>query len=360
MNLAAPLFKPCLSKEFWHTFTNLVVSNTSAAIIAIDKKGNVIFFNRQAELVFGKNEQEVLGKQLTSVFAHLAEHEHYLLMALKTGRGMTDVETNFCPYTDREGVFVHSVALVKTALGIDGAIWMRKDFTDLRRFQQEINNAEVQAIVSQIAAGAAHEIRNPLTTARGYLQLAQKKTDSEIAPYIAGALEEIMEIESIIANLLSLFRPRSTSLQFVPLNGLIKKLLRLVENAGLFNNIVIRTILDKHVPLCLLDAKLIKHAILNVLRNAIEAMPNGGSLTVKTSYDTDAELICINISDTGKGIEPDYLPEIIKPFYSTKKQGSGLGLTLANRIIHHHNGSLEIKSTYGQGTSVLLYLPVSQ
>ncbi|NLZ39292.1 MAG: PAS domain-containing protein [Firmicutes bacterium] len=358
MNLVAS--KPYLSNEFWYTYTSLVVHNIAAAVIAINKSGRIIFFNRQAELVFNKKEQEVLGKKLTSVFSHLAEHEHYLLKALKSGRGITEVETNYCPYTDKEGVFIHSVALIRTAFGTEGAIWMRKDFTDQRRFQQEVNNAEVQAIVSQIAAGAAHEIRNPLTTAKGYLQLAQKKADAEIASYLASALEEVNEIEKIVSSLLALFHPCSNSFRFVSLNGLIKKLLRLVENAGLFNNIVIRTMLDKHVPLCLLDVKLIKYALLNVFRNAIEAMPDGGVLTVKTSYDAAKEVVCIEITDTGKGIEPENLPNIVKPFYSTKKQGSGLGLTLTNRIIHHHNGSLKVKSNYGKGTSVHLYLPVSQ
>ncbi|MCR3923036.1 MAG: ATP-binding protein [Firmicutes bacterium] len=363
MRSESTIIKPVSSypieRKFWRAYTHFVVDHTFAAIVAIDEEECITIFNRQAELVFKKKASDLIGKPITKVFPNLAVHEHYLLITLNNGRETREVETYYCPYTDQEGVFIHSVALVKSASGtVGGAIWMRKDLTKTRRFQNEINNAEVQAIVSQIAAGTAHEIRNPLTTAKGYIQLARQKADAAISTHLDLALAEIDEIEHIITDLLSLFHPSAEGLQFVSLNGLLQTLLHLVENAGTLAGIVIRSILDKQVPLCLIDVKLIRQALLNILRNAMEAMPLGGELTVHTSYDVGAVEICITISDTGIGIETEHLSKIFQPFYTTKNEGSGLGLTLANRIIQHHNGYMDIESVSGQGTHVQIHLPL--
>ncbi|HZK25837.1 MAG TPA: ATP-binding protein [Oscillospiraceae bacterium] len=352
--------KTFLPDHFWRTYASFVVDSTRAAIVAIDINGQITLFNRQAELVFQKKRQDVIGASLASTFPQLDEHEHYLYLALKCERGMTEVENNYCPYTGTEGVFIHSVAIVQNPSGeISGAIWMRKDQTSRRRFQNEINSAEVQALVSQIAAGTAHEIRNPLTTTKGYIQLARQKTEQDVSAYLETALEGIEQIEEIITDLLSLFHPNIEGLQLTSINSLLVELLQLVQHAGTLVNIVIRTILDKQAPLCLVDAKLIKYVLLNILRNAMEAMPDGGCLTVKTAYHRETNTVTISVSDTGKGIKREDLRKIFDPFYTTKKEGSGLGLTLSNRIMHHHNGYIDVDSTCGEGSCVHLHLPVT-
>lgn len=350
----------CLPDYFWRAYASFVVDNTMAVIVAVDMNGRITLFNRQAELVFKKKSEEVVGKTLKSVFPQLGGHEHYLLSALQCGRGMTEVENNYCPYTGREGVFVHSVALVRSPAGeISGAIWMRRDHTKSRRLQNEINSAEVQAIVSQIAAGTAHEIRNPLTTIKGYIQLANQKAEQDVSAYLQMALEGIKEVENIISDLLTLFHPKAEGLQLISINALLLELLQLVQHTGTLANIVIRTILDKDAPLCLADAKLIKYALLNILRNAMEAMPDGGCLTVKTVYQRESNTVTISVCDTGIGIRQEDLSRIFRPFFTTKKDGSGLGLTLSNRILQHHNGYIVVDSTCGEGSSVHLHLPVT-
>lgn len=343
-------------------YTQFVIQRSSKSVVAVDNTGIINIFNKQAEVVFNLRAEDVLGRPFMCIFSHIPEHEHYLLEVLRTGREWKDKEYSYCPYTDKEGVFIHNIALVyENGLKI-GAIWMRKDQTTERRFQTEINNVEVQAMVSQIAAGMAHEIRNPLTTARGYIQLSQQLVvkDNPVYDYLEMAIEEVNQINRIITDFLALVHPGVEGLQLLSLNQLIDEVLQLLENVATMYNISVEKKLDVQVPLCMLDAKQVRHAILNVLRNAIQSMPEGGRLGVTTVYLNEKEEISVSISDTGVGIPKENLSRIFNPFYSTKIEGSGLGLTLTKRIIEHHDGHIRVDSVIGWGTVVQLSFPVRQ
>jgi PAS domain S-box-containing protein len=346
---------------FWRSHARFLFEQMSASVIAVDISGCITIFNGEAEKTFNRDNKTVLGKTFQSVFPNLAEHEYYLLQALKTGRELRNAEHTYCPYTGQEGTFLQSVGLVKGNHGeITGAIWLRRDITHERRFQQEINDAKIQAIVSQIAAATAHEIRNPLTTAKGFIQLAMQGQSGTQHDYLASAIEEIDQINVIISDFLALIHPEAGGLQFMSFNKLIEDLVLLVENVGTMVNISVETRLDKQAPLCMLDAKLVKQALLNVIRNALQAMPQGGKLTITTDYDVDSDEVSVSVTDTGEGIRKDDLSRIFSPFFSTRIDGSGLGLTLTNRIIQNHGGRIQIASTEGHGTTVTLMLPVCQ
>lgn len=348
---------------FWRSHARFIFENITAAVTAVDVSGTITIFNREAEKVFGLKSRDVIGKPLSTVFPGLAKHEYYLLNTLHSGREYKDVEYSYCPYTGRDGVFVNSVALVKGAhLEVAGAIWMRKDVTQERRFQKEVSNAEVQAMVSQIAAGTAHEIRNPLTTAKGYIQLAKQKCNARsiIREYLEMATEEIEQANSIITDFLALIHPGAEGLQFVSFNQLVEDLVQLVGNVATMVNISVVMKLDEQVPLCMMDDKLVKQAVLNILRNAIQSMSQGGRITVETSYLPESDEISVSVSDTGEGIRQEDLSRIFTPFFSTRVDGSGLGLTLTNRIVQHHNGRIDVASKLGKGTTVTLIFPVCQ
>ncbi|MCW3491020.1 ATP-binding protein [Dethiobacter alkaliphilus] len=331
----------------------------AAAVIAVDSAGFITIFNSEAEQVFNRQAKDVLGMPLKKVFPNLPSHEYYLLRILKTGKELKDVEFSYCPYTNQEGIFSHSVALVKGQHGtIDGAIWLRKDLTWEHRFQKEVNNVEIQAIVSQIAAGTAHEIRNPLTTAQGYIQMAKQHCPPEVQEYLEIAMEEMNQINRTITEFLAFIHPGEEGLQFISLNNLLEDLLQLMEKVGTMVNIEFIAHLDKDIPLCLLDSELVKQAVLNVLRNAIEAMPQGGRLSVDTSFCRDTDEVMIDIADTGAEIHAEVLDRIFKPFVSMKVNSPGQALTLANRIVQHQGGYLQVCSKKDRGTSVKIFFPV--
>ena len=354
---------PASPTAFWRAYARFLVENVKEAVIAVDYLGIITIFNVKAEQDFNLKAEDVVGQLFQNVFSYIPPHEHYLIQALKSNRELKDVEYTYCPYTEKDGAFVHNVALVYDTDGsVGGAIWMRKDRTSVRQFQREVSDAEVHAVVSQIAAGTAHEIRNPLATAKGFLQLAKQHSseNNTVSCYLDAAVEEIDQINRIITDFLALVHPQSEGLQFTNCNGLITDVLILVENVATMYNIALRIELSSDIPLCLLDTKQVKHALLNVLQNAIQAMPQGGLLHVETLFDNETEEICISISDTGKGINQENLSRIFNPFFSTKVEGSGLGLTLTNRIVTHHNGHIEISSEEGKGTTVRLCFPINQ
>ena len=179
-----------------------------------------------------------------------------------------------------------------------------------------------------------------------------------IVDYLEMAVEEIELINCILTDLLALIHPDEEGLQFTCLNMIVNDLLLLVKNVGMMVDIEIISELDTNIPLCLFDQKQIKQAILNVLRNAIQAMPGCGRLTVTTKYLPETGQTCISVCDTGHGIREEDISRIFTPFYSTKVEGSGLGLTLTNRIIQHHDGWVEITSKENKGTRVDMYLPL--
>lgn len=356
---AAKKFSQSDDCEFWHEIARIFAESTWGAVIAIDLEEKIIAFNKQAECAFSKKKEEVIGHSLKKVFPHLAYKDYYLLHAIHHGRELKDVETDYCPYTRQRGAFLHNVRLVKNRRdNIGGAVWLRKDFTFDKRFHQEVSNAEIHAIASQIAAGTAHEIRNPLTASIGYIQLAQKKKNGA-DKYLEFALEELRQIDSCISSLLSLFYPNKKVLQLININYLVEELLQLVQNVGIMANVVINTDLREDIPICLAVGKLLKHALLNILRNALEAMGSGGSIMVTTSYDKVQNSVIITVKDTGVGISKAHLKQIFLPSFSTKEGSSGLGLTMAKRIIRYHNGFINVTSTLGKGTTVEIGIPVT-
>ncbi len=196
-----------------------------------------------------------------------------------------------------------------------------------------------------------------LSAARGYIQLAMENSLCDDLPgsYLKIAMEEIEDLTGVINDYLSQTYPRAESMRVTDVNNLLSGVLLLMDNVTA--DISVQRRLSGGIPTCTLDAEQVREALLNVLLNALQAMPQGGLLTVNTSYSIQDKEICIAVSDTGEGIPPENLDRVFSPFFSTRSEGLGLGLTLTNRIIEHHNGRVILKSIVGQGTTVYLYLP---
>ncbi|MDN5325818.1 MAG: two-component system, NtrC family, sensor histidine kinase HydH [Moorella sp. (in: firmicutes)] len=220
---------------------------------------------------------------------------------------------------------------------------------------------EKLAIVGELAAGMAHEIRNPLTSIRGFLQLLRSKYDPG-APeqeYFEIMLDELERINNIIKEFLSLSKPSQPQLQIVSFDQLVTEALLLAEQEAIMNEVKLEQHLAHDLPLLCLDPAQIKQVILNLTSNALHAAGPGGKVTVCCYLDKEAKEVVTAISDTGPGILPDQLKLIFEPFYTTKENGTGLGLTLSNRIIKGHGGKIKVKSKVGEGSCFSIHLPVS-
>jgi signal transduction histidine kinase len=216
-------------------------------------------------------------------------------------------------------------------------------------------NEKLKAVAT-LARGLAHEIRNPLTTLKVYSEyVAQKKDDPEfIRQYEKIVPAEIDRINNLISDLLAFAKPSTPQMQAVNPSEIIKNLLILLEQKFKSSRITINTELENNVHLQA-DPNQLKQVLLNLILNAIDAMPNGGKLTIQTTKDNN--YYTISISDTGCGIDPKDLPHIFDPFFTKKEKGTGLGLSITQGIIERHHGKIMTKSKPGQGTEFIIQLP---
>jgi signal transduction histidine kinase len=223
---------------------------------------------------------------------------------------------------------------------------------------ENLLQSEKLAAAGQLAAGIAHEIRNPLTSLKGFLQLLKSGSSSAAKreAYLTIMLEELGRIEQILGELLVLSRPRAVQFAKTRIAHLIRHVVLLLQPQAVMRGVEIkvRPISDTAYIYC--DENQIKQVLINIVKNGIEAMEHGGTLTIEVYAEGDTA--AIRIADQGTGIPPDKLDRLGSPFFTTKENGTGLGLTVCYRIVRNHGGRIEVESRQGEGTTFTLYLPV--
>jgi PAS domain S-box-containing protein len=236
-------------------------------------------------------------------------------------------------------------------LAVEGIM---RDITKRVLLEQDVSRLDRLNIVGQMAANLAHEIRNPLTTVRGYLQMfGNKREFQHYKEQFTLLLDELDRTNHIITEYLALSKNKSIDMKKCKLNEIILTIYPLVQADAVSSNI--ETILELgEIPNLYLDAKEIKQLILNFTRNAVEAMPSGGRLTIKTAVNGNE--ITLSVSDQGTGIPQQVLDNLGKPFLTTKETGTGLGMAICYRIAHRHNAKLEI-DTGSAGTTIHIRFP---
>lgn len=235
-----------------------------------------------------------------------------------------------------------------------------EETTEKRRLEYEAARAETLMVLSEVAAGVAHEVRNPLTTIRGFVQLLQVKLgeENEYSKYLQLILAEIDRANKIISEFLVAARPKEAKKQLVDLNKIVTETLLLVESQAILQDVEVTKELSDELPLLELVETQIKQVLLNLTRNALQAMPDGGTLSIIT-YSQD-DWVWIKLRDTGVGMPPEHLNKLFSPFFTTKEGGSGLGLTISHRIVKNHGGTIQVESSPGKGTTVTIKLPVTK
>ncbi|MDR9507481.1 ATP-binding protein [Brevibacillus agri] len=232
------------------------------------------------------------------------------------------------------------------------------DITEQEQIQEYLNQSEKLAMVGQLAAGAAHEIRNPLTVIYGFIQLLEQRLSDQERDryYLPLILEEIERVNRIVTELLMLSKPSKPDYREVNLAGVIHSILPLMNAEAMLHGIEIVDRCAPHIRLHA-DVEQLKQILLNLMKNSIEAMKEGGLLVIESHLDEKA--VHIKVKDTGEGIPPEYLVRIFEPFFSLKEDGTGLGLPISRRMVENHGGELQVKSTPGQGTEITITLPLT-
>ncbi len=237
--------------------------------------------------------------------------------------------------------------------------WMvaLSDITEQEKVQEFIHQSEKLRLVGQLAAGAAHEIRNPLTVIYGFMQLLQQRLSEEERNqyYLPLILQEIERVNLIVTEFLLLSKPSCPNYREVTLHEVLSSILPLMKAEASLHGIEIVDRYEKEVRLHV-DVEQLKQILLNLMKNSVEAMKQGGLLTVESSHDDTHVHICVR--DTGDGIPAEYLNRIFEPFFSLKEEGTGLGLPISRRMVENHGGEMRINSQQGAGTEIVISLPI--
>jgi signal transduction histidine kinase len=228
-----------------------------------------------------------------------------------------------------------------------------RDITQRKEFEKEMSRLSGLNLIGEMAAGIGHEIRNPMTTVRGFLQiLGGKEECTNYKEYFDLMIDELDRANSIITEFLKLARNKPVEKKLFNLNDVIKTLLPLIQSDAMKSDKYIVLELEE-IPDLLLDEKEIRQVIFNLVRNGLEASPPGSDLTIRTF--TDGDDVVLAIQDNGEGISPDVLEKIGTPFYTNKDNGTGLGLAVCYSIVARHNAKIEIE-TGVNGTTFFIRL----
>jgi len=248
---------------------------------------------------------------------------------------------------------------------ITGTLIYIEDITDKRRDEARLRRAENLASLTTLAAGVAHEIKNPLGSISIHLQLLQKilakklkSSDKTTGKYFNIIKEEVDRLNRIVVDFLFAVRPMNLELREEDLNKLITQIMEFVRFEMKQANIMCFLELDEKLPNVLIDERYMKQALFNLVKNAQAAMPDGGVFTIATNYADDE--VRISICDTGLGINKGNISKIFEPYFTTKETGTGLGLTQVYKIIREHHGEITVDSTPGTGADFRITLPIPQ
>ncbi|OZI10523.1 hypothetical protein CEW92_16395 [Bacillaceae bacterium SAS-127] len=233
-------------------------------------------------------------------------------------------------------------------------ISVMEDITELKEKDILIRKGDKLGAVGQLAAGIAHEIRNPLTTIKGFVQLWGKESQTKYSDII---LSELQRIEFIMNEFLMLAKPhQELQMEKLNLNKILNEVIIFMQPEALLHNANIVSTLDHYLPETFGEMKQIKQVVINLIKNALEAMPKGGVITITTKHDNNR--VILELIDEGVGIQKDRIARLGEPFYSNKEKGTGLGLMVSFKIIQNHKGTISFESEEGKGTKVMISLPV--
>jgi signal transduction histidine kinase len=232
----------------------------------------------------------------------------------------------------------------------------RSEIEELHR--REMGRAEHLATLGELAAGLAHEIRNPLAGIAGVVDVMGKElpADSPSRAVLVDVQNEIVHIQNILNDLLSYARPRPPTFHPADLNTTVEQAVLLARQQVRTRPIQVLYTPAPNLPMVVHDPALIQQVVLNLLLNGIQAIPQQGTVEVDLSPEDNGVLVCVK--DNGRGIPPEALAKIFKPFFTTRKEGTGLGLSLASGIVQSHGGTIEVRSTIGQGAQFRIHLPL--
>ncbi|MBI5593581.1 MAG: PAS domain S-box protein [Deltaproteobacteria bacterium] len=340
-------------------FADEVVASLPVGLIATDNKGKIAFFNSAAEKITGLDLSKARGNDPETI---LPDQICGLWGILNGGKTIHEQEME-CEFI--KGKYVPVSASASKIINEDGQfvgqVLILRDLEEVRRLQDEIRRKEKLAAIGSLAAGVAHEIRNPLSSIKGIAsyfksKFAQGSDDGEVADVM---INEADRLNRVVSELLEFARPTQLNLKETDINALLKHSVRLVQQESSAMDIKIDLNLSGRPLIARIDPDRFLQCLLNLYLNALQAMGKEGRLSV-FSTSTETSAVQIDIRDTGPGIKTEDMHKIFDPYFTTKARGTGLGLTIVYNIIEAHQGRITAHSAPGRGASFTIVIPDKQ
>ena len=344
--------------EELYAFLQSIIVSSPDKIFAMDSNGMVSFVSR------GVGPRKLMFKENKIHLTELVDPENKSIVLEKWEASQRGI---FTPYElearARDGSKRHLLISVTPIKETDNYIIVQRDITEFKNLEKKFYEAQQLAALGQLAAGIAHEVRNPLSSIKMSLQILEKRLQPEgnDLKRFKIAEKEVVHLEQLVNDILIYARPTELEPRSIDLNALVKRTLESAEKEIVEKNIYVSFDLDKTVATVSLDEPKLGRTLLNLYLNAIDAMKPGGKLIVSTKavHGRNRKAVEIAIEDTGAGISEKDLPYIFNPFFTRKSYGTGLGLAQVKKIVDLHQGNIEIFSKEGNGTRIVITLPAS-
>jgi two-component system nitrogen regulation sensor histidine kinase GlnL len=354
------------------TLYGRILENIDRAVIAFDQEGGITLFNPAAEALMERSSRQMAGQHYETLFKDQETLLYLIKVALNESRSITDDEGLYLHRTNASPLPVNAYAApIYTNRGDqDGAVMIIRDLSRIRELEGTLRRADRLSILGTLAAGLAHEIKNPLGGIKGAAQLLAMELPEEksLQDYTQIMIKEVDRINFIIEELMELGSPRTPEFAEVDLTKILDDIVLLQREAARNQNTKFSLRFDPSIPPVRGDENLLTRLFLNLIKNAREAISHDGEVMVETriasSYHMtgpgrrSSPMVDITISDTGCGIAAEEMERIFTPYFTTKIKGSGLGLAISQKIIEDHNGLLKIESTPDEGTTMTVSLPL--
>ena len=339
------------------SYIHYVVESMANGLISLDANGAVTTINRAAQELVGVSETESKSLEIDRILPphateiqEVLEHNHTILnkeIVLKH-RGGLAIPVNL------------SATQVKDERGAKlGVVVLLHDMREMVELQERAKRAEHLASIGRMAATVAHEVRNPLSSIRGFAQffanLFQEKTEERT--YALAMMKESNRLNRVVSELLDYARPLELKVEPTSIKALFHDVVRRLELEKSDSCIEVIQEIQPDMPQVQLDPDRMLQVLLNLMQNSLDAMPNGGKLVLSARWDTERKCVQIGVQDMGDGISQADMPRLFEPFFTTKARGAGLGLAVVRKIVDAQDGEVEVKSEEGVGTKVILTLP---
>lgn len=339
------------------TFSSVILESMADPVVAVDAAGQITMINPPAEKLFRLSSPEVSGKPVGEVFREFAP----FIEGVLSGRHAMLNREFHCRADGRQLLLNGNFSLITGPDSrIDGAVGVLRDLTEQRAMQQVIERQGKLSAMGELASGVAHEIRNPLNA----IGILAQRLDIEFTPVtdepeyrhlVRTIVSEVGRLNAIIGRFLKFSRPPELFLQPCSLDDFVVGYSDMLQGGAQAKGICFSVeagcgaVVD-------IDTEQMRQVLLNLVRNAVDATPGGGSVTVRTGCDSAGRAF-IEVADTGSGIPSGRLPEIFNLYFTTKEEGTGMGLGIANQIVHAHGGMIGVSSTEGEGSVFRVVLP---